>query len=151
MLRRSFRQLAQDQPASPQQGYQARHKAMGLCIVCPRPLTEGSTIYCEWHRQKSRERKQRLRGSLLCPKCHKPVSEADRHPKRRYHLQCLRAVLVERARRYRKLHAAAARAYQQRHVAMGLCTQCPRPVVPGKRVCSVHLRYRQERYRLLKA
>ncbi len=133
--------------------YQARHKAMGLCSVCPRPLAEGSTVYCKWHRERNRLRKRRLRGPILCRKCQKPLAETQRRPGRRYHPRCLRALTVtrEQSRHYRQLHAYAARAYQLRHVAEGLCTQCPRPVVEGKNVCKRHLRYRQERYRRLKA
>lgn len=135
----------------PRKRYQVRHKAMGLCTLCPRPLAEGSTAYCDWHREKNRQRKRRLRGRILCRKCRKPLAEAQRRPGARYHRRCFRAVMDERKSRYRQLHASAARAYQLRNAAQGLCTHCPRRVVRGKRVCRRHLHYRQERYRRLKA
>lgn len=34
--------------------YAIRHKQLGLCINCPKPLVEGSKIFCEYHRTKSR-------------------------------------------------------------------------------------------------
>ena len=34
--------------------YALRHKSLGLCRVCPKPLVEGSTTYCEYHREKDR-------------------------------------------------------------------------------------------------
>jgi hypothetical protein len=140
-------------PTDSRRKYQARHKAMGLCTVCPRPLVKGSVVFCEWHRQKNRLRKRRLRGPILCRKCRKPLAGAGQLRGRRYHRRCLLALRVEREQspHYRELHASAARAYQLRHEAQGLCTQCPRPVVPGKHVCEQHLRYRQDRYRLLKS
>jgi hypothetical protein len=140
-------------PGDARRRYQARHKAKGLCSVCPRPLAEGSTVYCTWHREKGRQRKRLLRGPVLCRKCRKPLAESERRPGRRYHRHCLRALQVEREQsaHYRQLHTFAARAYQLRHMAQGLCSQCPRPVVPGKNVCERHLRYRQERYLRLKA
>jgi hypothetical protein len=139
-------------PGDASRRYQTRHRAMGLCSVCPRPLAEGSKVYCNWHREKNRQRKRRLRGPIFCRKCRKPLAESQRRPGRRYHPRCLQALRVEReqSRHYRQLHADAARAYQLRHVALGLCTQCPQPVVAGKNVCERHLRYRQERYRRLK-
>ena len=123
------------------------NKAMGLCILCPRPLAEGSKNYCEWHREMCRQRKRCLRGPILCRKCHKPLDESKRGSRRRYHPGCLQVVLAEGQLHYRRLHTSAARAYQERHAAQGLCVQCPRPVVPGQYVCERHLRYRQERYR----
>ena len=146
---RSVRGLSGD----PRRRYQARHRAMGLCTVCPRPLANGSAIFCEWHRLKNRLRKRRLRGPVLCRRCRKPLAGAGQLRGRRYHRLCLRVLRAERgkSRHYRELHASAARAYQQRHEAQGLCTQCPRPAVPGKHVCEEHLRYRQDRYRRLKS
>lgn len=139
-------------PSDPRRKYQARHRAMGLCTVCPRPLAKGSVVFCEWHRQKNRLRKRRLRGPILCRKCRKPLAGVGQLRGRRYHRHCLRALRVEREQspHYRELHASAARAYQLRHEEQGLCTQCPRPVVPGKHVCKQHLRYRQDRYEQLK-
>ena len=139
-------------PTDPRRRYQARHRAMGLCTVCPRPLAKGSIVFCEWHRQKNRLRKRRLRGPILCRRCRKSLAGTGQLRGRRYHRRCLRALRVEReqSRHYRELHASAARAYQLRHEAKGLCTQCPRPVVPGKHVCEQHLRYRQDRYRRLR-
>ncbi len=137
----------------PRERYQARHRAMGLCTVCPRPLAEGSMVFCEWHRRKNRQRKRRLRGPILCRRCQKPLAEYGQLRGRRYHRRCLQALKSEREQssHYRELHASAARAYQLRHAARGLCTECPQPVVPGKHVCKRHLRYRQERYRRLKS
>lgn len=139
-------------PSDPRRRYQARHRAMGLCTVCPRPLAEGSLVFCERHRRKNRLQKRRLRGPILCRRCRKPLAGAGHLRGRRYHHSCLRALRAEREQspHYRQLHASAARAYQLRHAAQGLCTQCPRPVVPGKHVCARHLRYRQERYQQLK-
>ena len=140
-------------PSDPRRRYQARHRAMGLCTVCPRPLAAGSLVFCESHLQKNRQRKRRLRGPIVCRRCQKPLAEAGQLRGRRYHRRCLQALRAEREQspHYRYLHASAARAYQKRHVAQGLCTQCPRPAVAGKHVCAQHLRYRQERYRRLKA
>jgi len=138
--------------SDPRRRYQARHRAMGLCTVCPRPLAKGSIVFCEWHRQKNRLRKRRLRGPILCRRCRKPLAGTGQLRGRRYHRLCLRALRVEREQspHYRELHASAARAYQLRHATIGLCTQCPRPVVQGKHVCEEHLRYRQDRYQRLK-
>ncbi len=36
--------------------YALRHKALGLCRVCPLPVAEGSTTYCTYHREKDRIR-----------------------------------------------------------------------------------------------
>ncbi len=82
-----------------------------------------------------------------------PLAESERWPERRYHRHYLRALPVEREQSAhdRQLHTFAARAYQLRHVAQRLCSQRPRPVVPGKNVCERHLRHRQERYLRLKA
>ncbi|MBI4573224.1 MAG: hypothetical protein HY713_08060 [candidate division NC10 bacterium] len=153
MQRKVHRRHPRGRPSGASLRYQARHKAMGLCSVCPRPLAGGSMVYCTWHLEKNRQRKRRLRGPILCRRCRKPLRESERGPGRRYHPRCSRALIGERERSpgYRRLHAEAARAYQLRHAAQGLCTQCPRPVVPGKGVCRRHLRYRQERYRRLKA
>ncbi len=151
MREQTVRHDTRSQLVDPRKRYQARHKAMGLCSLCPRPLAKGSTAYCDWHREKNRQRKRRLRGRVLCRRCRKPLAEAERRPGRCYHRNCLRAITVERQSRYRQLHASAARAYQVRHAAEGLCTHCPRRVVRGKRVCRRHLYYRQERYRRLKA
>ena len=139
--------------ADPRKRYQARHMAKGLCIFCPRPLADGSSIFCAWHQQKTRDRKRRLRGPILCRRCHKPLGETERGRGRRLHRPCLQACQVDRVQspHYRQLHASAARAYQRRHEAQGLCTNCPRPAVPGKHVCARHLHYRQERYRQRKA
>ena len=147
MIRRDVRRRSSES----KRGYQARHKAMGLCILCPRSLAQGSAVYCEWHREVDRQRKRRLRGPILCRKCRRPVEESESGSRRRYHLQCFRSAQAERKSHYRRLHASAARAYQLRHMAQGLCVQCPRPVVHGKLVCERHLRYRQERYRRSKA
>lgn len=152
MAGRNGRGAGRGLPSDPRRRYQIRHRAMGLCTVCPRPLAKGSVVFCEWHRQKNRLRKRRLRGPILCRKCRKPLAGSGQLRGRRYHRRCLHALRIEReeSRHYRELHASAARAYQLRHKAEGLCTQCPRPVVPGKHVCEQHLRYRQDRYLLLK-
>lgn len=34
--------------------YSIRHKALGLCRVCPKPVVEGSATYCAYHREKDR-------------------------------------------------------------------------------------------------
>ena len=139
-------------PTDPRRRYQTRHRAMGLCSVCPRRLAEGSLVFCDWHLEKNRQRKRRLRGPILCRRCQRPLGGIGQLRGRRYHHRCLRALRAERDQspHYRELHASAARAYQLRHAEQGLCTQCPQPVVPGKHVCPRHLRYRQERYRRLK-
>lgn len=147
MIRRGVRRRSSEA----KRGYQARHKAMGLCIVCPRSVAQGSANYCGWHQEMDRQRKRRLRGPVLCRKCRRPVEESKPGSRRQYHLQCFRSAQAERQLHYRRLHASAARAYQLRHKAQGLCVQCPQPVVPGRLVCERHLRYRQERYRWSKA
>ena len=145
MRKKRIRHLVWTRSADASRSYQARHKAEGLCSVCPRPLAEGSAIYCTWHREKNRQQKRLLRGPIICRRCQKPLAESERRPGRRYHRHCLRALQVEREQtaHYRELHALAARAYQLRHEARGLCSQCPQPAVPGKNVCNRHLRYRQ--------
>lgn len=139
------------QSTESKRGYRARHRAMGLCIVCPRSVAEGSTIYCDRHREMYRQLKRRRRGPVICRRCRRPMEESEPGSRRFYHLYCFRSVLAERQLNYRRLHALAARAYQLRHKAQGLCVQCPQPVLPGKLVCERHLRYRQERYRRSKA
>ncbi len=37
-----------------QQNYALKHNELGLCRNCPKPLAVGSSIYCEYHREKSR-------------------------------------------------------------------------------------------------
>ena len=46
--------------------YSMKHKKLGLCRNCPRPLASGSSIYCEHHRDKNREygRKKDKKASL---------------------------------------------------------------------------------------
>jgi hypothetical protein len=34
--------------------YSLRHKALGLCRVCPREVVQGSSTYCTYHRDKER-------------------------------------------------------------------------------------------------
>lgn len=41
--------------------YAERHRAMGLCIVCPAKLSEGSTRLCDFHLRKDRERAEARR------------------------------------------------------------------------------------------
>lgn len=41
------------------QSYAKKHRALGLCRNCPKPLARGSTIFCVYHREKDR-----LRGRL---------------------------------------------------------------------------------------
>ncbi len=36
--------------------YARRHKALGLCRVCPGPLVTGNKTYCSFHREKERAR-----------------------------------------------------------------------------------------------
>jgi hypothetical protein len=38
------------------QDYAKRHRELGLCRNCPKPLAEGSSIYCIYHREKDRVR-----------------------------------------------------------------------------------------------
>jgi hypothetical protein len=38
--------------------YAQRHKALGLCRNCPKPLTQGSSIFCVYHRDKDRIRRR---------------------------------------------------------------------------------------------
>jgi hypothetical protein len=54
------------------QEYALKHKKLGLCRNCPKPLAEGSAIYCAFHREKSnirnREKEKRL-GIKLKKEC----------------------------------------------------------------------------------
>lgn len=34
--------------------YVKRHKELGLCRTCPKPVVAGSTIYCAYHKEKDR-------------------------------------------------------------------------------------------------
>lgn len=36
--------------------YSSRHKVLGLCRACPKPLVFGSNTYCVYHREKDRMR-----------------------------------------------------------------------------------------------
>ena len=36
------------------QDYAKRHKELGLCINCPKPVIEGSKLFCSYHRVKDR-------------------------------------------------------------------------------------------------
>lgn len=37
--------------------YVLKHKALGLCRSCPKPCVEGSTAYCDYHRERTRVRR----------------------------------------------------------------------------------------------
>lgn len=46
--------------------YAERHRLLGLCRTCPRPLANGSNIFCEYHRVNNRARERiRDRKSTL--------------------------------------------------------------------------------------
>lgn len=38
--------------------YAAKHKELGLCRNCPSPVIDGSTLFCEYHRNKDRLRRR---------------------------------------------------------------------------------------------
>lgn len=38
--------------------YAAKHKELGLCCNCPKPLISGSSTFCEYHREKDRIRRR---------------------------------------------------------------------------------------------
>lgn len=40
--------------------YGLRHKALGLCRVCTKPVVEGSATYCDFHREKDRANGRRV-------------------------------------------------------------------------------------------
>ena len=45
--------------------YSLRHKALGLCRVCPLPVVVGSTTYCNYHREKDRIRGRKTSRSAI--------------------------------------------------------------------------------------
>lgn len=45
--------------------YARRHKLLGLCRNCPKPVAIGSTTYCEYHRNKDRIRGRRVSKSSI--------------------------------------------------------------------------------------
>ena|ERR1035437_5708008 len=40
------------------QNYAKRHKELGLCRTCPKPVAEGSNTYCDHHREIDRVRRR---------------------------------------------------------------------------------------------
>lgn len=52
---------------SPQRAYQIRHRAEGLCMLCPEPHCPESQNFCQYHRQrdnvKKRERARKKNGA----------------------------------------------------------------------------------------
>lgn len=45
--------------------YAKRHKVLGLCRKCPKPLVVGSTTYCEYHREKGRINGRRVSKNAI--------------------------------------------------------------------------------------
>ncbi|MBP9719114.1 MAG: hypothetical protein KBD46_01490 [Candidatus Levybacteria bacterium] len=54
--------------------YALRHKTLGLCRNCPKPVVQGNTLYCEYHKEKDRisrsisEKKIAIALKALCLK-----------------------------------------------------------------------------------
>jgi hypothetical protein len=45
--------------------YALRHKAMGLCRVCPKPVIIEGTTYCGYHREKDRIRGRKISKQVI--------------------------------------------------------------------------------------
>lgn len=60
------------------QEYAKRHNLLGLCRSCVKPLAKGSTIFCEYHREKDRLRvksNDKKLGVKLKSECFKKYGE----------------------------------------------------------------------------
>lgn len=52
--------------------YAIKHKGLGLCRNCPKPLAQGSKIYCEYHKEKNNiygRRKEKKAACTLKKEC----------------------------------------------------------------------------------
>ena len=47
------------------QNYSTQHKLLGLCRVCPKPVIEGRTTYCDYHREKDRINSRRVSKNTI--------------------------------------------------------------------------------------
>ena len=107
--------------------YVARHRLQGLCVLCPRKAVSGLTR-CAPHREAAWKK-------VDCGFCTRPIAP-PRNNGQLYHPSCaLKAARYHkrywwattlRTEAYIRGHRRAARAYQKRHRARGLCATCPR-------------------------
>ncbi len=118
--------------------YKAKHKLLGLCVMCSRKATDGF-LRCRVCRARERELRM-ARHPLFCSECRKIIRPEERDG-RRFHKSCAQR---RRARNYPQQHRSAAVAYQRRHKEMGLCSNCPRKAVRGG-LCARHYRMVKER------
>ena len=62
--------------------YQQRHREAGLCILCPKPSSIHSVLYCPKHAAYYRG------PAPQCGECGKPIPEDQRMQGRKYHPAC---------------------------------------------------------------
>ncbi len=125
-------------PEDSRTSYQER-RAAGRCVDCGVPALHDRSR-CEQHLNESKARMAKHRGPVVCLRCRKEISEADRQHGRRYHLAChgekereRRATPEVRARSRR-----LTREYEKRHRNLGLCLKCSAKIVPGNVLCERH-------------
>ena len=116
-----------------------QRKRLGLCPKCGRKASVGRTK-CDVCRTKINERWKALHP-VVCGECKLPIESKERVVARRFHKSCAEK---RRARRHLLQHRSAARAYQKRHRAMGLCLKCPLKAFRSG-FCQRHYRMAKER------
>lgn len=126
--------------------YRLAHRARGLCAWCSRKALP-NMILCSVCRNKARVHTHCERCGGALPKYHKrwcltcgPIAEREsRKPYQRAY-QRAHYHTTKHSPAYKAAHRKAARAYQARHRAAGLCIRCARPARPERATCAEHAR-----------
>ena len=146
-------------PQAQRRRHQEQLRAQGRCIYgCGRRIdTPRSKSLCRHHRLQTRRQRRdaywRHRPPRYCACCHQLIDPTHDPRQRKYHRACARVVRQQQAAAYQRTtprtdagkaaHRRAARAYQRRHIAQGLCVYCPRTARPGYQTCRTHGRRRR--------
>jgi hypothetical protein len=127
-----------------------RHRERAHSVPTPVRRTRTAAGRCTpaQRRRQAHDAYWRHRPPRYCVHCHQLIDPTREPHQHKYHRACAQVIRRQQAAAYQRTaprtatgkaaHRRAARAYQLRHLAQGLCVYCPRKARPGAQACRQH-------------